>query len=115
MDKVDTSATEGAKALILLNSGAVAAMLGFMPALVSKGSTLVAFKMFGILALIVFLFGAAVAALVFVFQAHGSLVGITRPEKLTGWRNVSFNAILVSLNLFMTSAGLVVVGIAEAF
>lgn len=115
IDKVDANAIEGAKALILLNSGAVAAMLAFMQALVGKGPTLIIFKHFGVLGLIGFLIGASIAASVFTLQAHGSLVGMQEPKLLMHWRNHSFVALAFSLALFLVSASTVVAGIYLTF
>lgn len=60
----DASTSEGIKALITLHGGGCVSMLGFMQALINKGSSLGEFKFFGANALLFFAIGLVLTALI---------------------------------------------------
>ena len=101
--------TEASKALILLNSGALVAMLGFFQALVKQpGSP--QFKIYGVIAMIGFLLGACAAASSFFARDAASKREFLRKNStLWKWANRALYGI--SALGFVAGVSVVIVGI----
>lgn len=113
-EKVHTSLLECAKGVGVLNSGGVAAMLAFIQALIGKDE-FAQFKTYSLVALSIFLLGAATSWAVFMVHARGIMAHVTRhPSRKYAVANMVF-ALTMSLLCFLVAAVVIVIGLAKAY
>lgn len=113
IDRRESVSTETAKAAILLNSGALVSMLGFMQALAGKAH-LSAFKGLGIAAMCAFLFGCT-AATMSIFVRHWYLANLHHKRDTKPSGKLFLFSMILAVMAFVIGVGLVIFGIAIAF
>jgi hypothetical protein len=107
--------TEGAKAMLLLNSGGIVAMLGFLQALAGKqeASLVTLFKPWGIAALL----GYALAALlsgISYFPRAWAFLQFARRRQAGRWVLLSAAAVAAAGAMFLLTTIVVTIGVARA-
>lgn len=115
VERLEAVQTESAKAFMLLNSAAVAAMLGFIQALAGKTdpSLLHSFKPFAVVALVLFLAGAAAAAVTFSLRLFSIFEKLSLDAKDTaGIANMV--AMMLAPLFFVAGGAVVVLGVVVA-
>lgn len=115
VERVESMQTESAKAMMLLNSAAVAAMLAFVQALLGKTdpSLIVTFKPYAISALALFLLGALCSAFNFQLRGWSIFQQLAIGEK--NWSGVtSMLMLVISPFCFFIGSTIVVFGITFA-
>ncbi|OOG50005.1 hypothetical protein B0E49_19505 [Polaromonas sp. C04] len=103
---------EAGKALAVLNSAGVAAVLAFSQALVAKGN-FEKFRPYALGALLLFLVGAFVASIVAVAIAHDVLARVSEKSKLKQ-RSLHIIFVGVAMVTFAAGAGVFMMGMAWA-
>lgn len=113
-DQLDGYLTEGAKASILLNSGAIVATLGFLQALAGKdlGHQ---FLPYGISAALLFALGAICSVATF-HSRHRHLWEVwVRQSPAYVWTNLTYGLAALSLVCFATGVAAVLFGAASVY
>ena len=113
LERITTLLTEAAKAGILLNSGALVAMLGFLQALAGKPQ-IVCFKLFALTAMVAFLIGSTSAALTFWFRQEQALAEFLGND-YQKWRWRFKCAMAIAAAFFVAGVSIVVAGVYIAF
>jgi len=108
-------ATQSAKAASILNGGGSVAMLGLLQALVQKTPQFIAFRPFGIFAMLIFVVGAAASAWVFVVRwMHASWMEFEGPvadQRARFYRRAAIALMMVPLTLFWLGCCVAAIGI----
>lgn len=108
--KLQAAYTEACKGLTLLNSGAVAAMLAMVQALIGKGA-FAPFKLYSVGALTLFLAGAVSASIVFfcmVYRISGSAIPRPEGDHSFAWAT---KVLIFSMCCFVVGAAAIILGI----